>query len=159
MVGGLASLEELNSWVFSAVRLCLGLFPVVPAFLSSRFISSLLLLLLCLFLPLASPLLLPYARYTVWDSHLVHGIHHLTPFHHTHHVLSTQPLPPVHPTPLNTSVLRFIPGAAGIARGSSSRTDAPARAALQSDYRAGSNTLHYRSLATLVLTNDALLLI
>ena len=33
---------------------CLGLFLFVPAFLSSRFFATLLLLLLCLFLPLVS---------------------------------------------------------------------------------------------------------
>ena len=37
-------------------------------------IPTLLLLFLCLLLPLASPLLFPFARYPVRDTHPVHGI-------------------------------------------------------------------------------------
>ena len=56
------------------VRSCLGLFPFVPSFVSYKFIITLLLLLLCLLLPLASSLQFPCARYTVRGTHLVHGI-------------------------------------------------------------------------------------
>ena len=43
-------------------------------FLSSRFLTTLLLWFWCLLLPLTSPSLFPCARYSVWDTHLVHGI-------------------------------------------------------------------------------------
>ena len=60
---------------FSALfRPCLGLYPFVTTSLSSGFLTTLLLLFLCLILPLISAFLFPCARYSVWDIHLVHGI-------------------------------------------------------------------------------------
>ena len=44
------------------------LFPFVPKFLSSEFLTALLLSYLCLILPLASPCLFTCVRYTVWDT-------------------------------------------------------------------------------------------
>ena len=52
------------------VRSCSELFPFVPTFPSSRFSTYYSLsLFLCLFLPLASPLLFPCARYILCGIH------------------------------------------------------------------------------------------
>ena len=55
---------QLKVVALSLIRSCLGFFIFVPTFLTSRFVTTLLLLRLFLFLPLASPLLFPCARHT-----------------------------------------------------------------------------------------------
>ena len=52
----------------------LGLFSLMPTFSLRDFFTTILLLLLCLFLPLASPLLIPCARYIVLNTHPMHKI-------------------------------------------------------------------------------------
>ena len=60
------------------VRHCWGVLFFMPAFIPSRFLSPLSLLLLSLPLPLVSPMLFLCARYYVWDNtHFVHGIRSL----------------------------------------------------------------------------------
>ena len=46
----------------------------MPTVLPSIFLTTLLLLFLCLLFPLTSPLLFPCARYPVWDTLLLRGI-------------------------------------------------------------------------------------
>ena len=69
MVGGLASLGELNSQVLSAIQALFSTFPFrahVP-FVQISYYS--LALFSCLFLPLASSLLFPCARYPLCGIH------------------------------------------------------------------------------------------
>ena len=54
-------------------RSCLRFFLFIPTFISFRVFTT-LLHYSCLFLPLASLLLFPCTRYTVWGTHPVHGI-------------------------------------------------------------------------------------
>ena len=63
------------SWSLMLVRPCLWLLPlIVPTFLASIFHTTLSLLFWCLLLYLLSPSLFSCSRYTLWDTHIVHGI-------------------------------------------------------------------------------------
>ena len=76
MVGGGGDSHPSGALQLGPITLiwpCLGLFPFVSTFPSSRFLTTLLILRLYLLL-LASSLLFPCARYPVWDTHPVHGI-------------------------------------------------------------------------------------
>ena len=68
------ALRKPHTLCSSIIWSCLGLFPFVPTFLSSTFLTSLLLLFLCLLIPRVSSLLFPCERYTVWNKRLVYVI-------------------------------------------------------------------------------------
>ena len=75
MVGDSASLRVLYSHVLSASYPLFVNFPfIVSTFIPSIIHSTLLLWFWCLPLHLISSLLFPCARYTVCNTHLVHGI-------------------------------------------------------------------------------------
>ena len=79
-VGQLSNVSNRNGSIARSsvlVRPCLGTFSlIVLTFLPSILLTALLLLFWCLLPPLISPLLFPCARYLVWNTYLVHGIHY-----------------------------------------------------------------------------------
>ena len=86
LLGSHTTTFGLDKTAYALIRPCLGLFPFLPTSLSSIFLTTLLLLFLCLLLPLASPSLFPCARYPCSPCYMVSSIDY-RPLYHTRRVL------------------------------------------------------------------------